>query len=242
MKIARTKLDMYAKMNVPFGYKEWLRGPTPALSYLVRFRAGCPPIGEELTRRAAQTEDDGSEESGMCPTCAIDTLETRGHFLVDCSTYSEARKGMMSACKGVISQESWTTSLSFSSEKRALWLLSGCPDVSSEGEPQQSVSSTRLRCESVCCNAVGTFLETAMKKRFTIAKGDSTALMDLTSPFLSRGSVSDFDSSDDDSPLRGRRVRSDSDSSDDDVPLRTTLIRSEPRLARSMASAATSDT
>ena len=59
---ARTKLDMFAVMNVPFGFKEWLRGPTtPASSYLVRFRAGCPPIGEELRRRA-QTNDDGPRE------------------------------------------------------------------------------------------------------------------------------------------------------------------------------------
>lgn len=73
-------------------------------------------------------------------------------------------------------------------------------------------------------NAVGTFLETAMKKRFTLA--------DLSA----EGSAS--------SPLSFSRVgESDSDeySSDDDVPLRT-LIRSKLRLARSMASAATSET
>ena len=129
------KLDMFADMNVPFGFKDWLRGPTtPASSYLVRFRAGCPPIGEELRRRRVQTEeDDDFEESGICPACTMDTLETRAHFLVDCPAYTEARKVMMSACKGVISQESWKASESLSSEKRAFWLLSGCRDVPSDG-------------------------------------------------------------------------------------------------------------
>ena len=88
---ARTKLDMFAELNVPFGFpKDWMRGPTtPASSYLVRFRAGCPPIGEELRRRRVriQTEDDGLEESGTCPACTSDTLRTRGHFLVDCPVH-----------------------------------------------------------------------------------------------------------------------------------------------------------
>ena len=210
---------------MPFGFKEWLCGPTtPASSYLVRFRAGCPPIGEELRRRV-QTDDDSPEENGTCPSCTLNTLETRGHFLVDCPAYTEARKVMMSACEGVISQESWMASESLSSETRALWLLSGCLSVpSDEGEPHPQAVGSACRWESECCTAVGAFLEIAMKKRFTLA--GLSAEESVSSPLLS--------SREDDSD-------SDDDSSDDDVPLRT-LIRSKPSLAGSMVSAVTSET
>ena len=78
------------------------------------------------------------------------------------------------------------------------------------------------RWESECCKAVGSFLETAMKKRFTLA--GLSAEGSASSPLLSsRGDMSE------------------SDSSDDDVPLRT-LIHSSHSLAGSMASAATSET
>ena len=126
----------------------------------------------------------------------------------------------MSACKGVISQESWKASESLSSEKRALWFLSGCLSVpSDEGEPQSSVGSA-CRWESECCNAVGSFLETSMKKRFTLAG---------------------LSAEETDSSISSREgEESDEYSSDDDTPLRT--LSSEPSLARSMAPAATSET
>ena len=130
---------------------------------------------------------------------------------------------MMSACKGAMSQESWKASESLSSAKRALWLLSGCLSVPSEGEPQSSVGGA-CRWESECCSAVGTFLETSMRKRFTLA--GLSAGGDASSPLL---------------PSRESDSDSDFYSSDDDQPLRT-LIRSKPSLARSMASAATDET
>ena len=121
------------------------------------------------------------------------------------------------------SQESWKASESLSSEKRALWLLSGCRSVSSdEGEPQPKRFGSACRWESDCCNAVATFLETAMKKRWTLAA--------LSAEDDASSSISLREDSD-----------SDGDSSDDDVPLRS-LIRSKPSLAGSMASATTNET
>ena len=131
---------------------------------------------------------------------------------------------MMSACEGAMSQESWKASESLSSEKRALWLLSGCLSVpSDEGEPLSSVGGA-CRWESQCCSAVGTFLETSMRKRFALA--GLLAGQNAISPLLSS---------------REQDSDSDGDSSDDDVPLRT-LIRSKPSLAGSMASATTNET
>ena len=116
----------------------------------------------------------------------------------------------------------------FLSEKRALWLLSGCLSVpSDEGEPQPQAVGSACRWESECCTAVGAFLETAMKKRITLA-GLPAEETD-SSPLLSS---------------REHDSDSDGDSSDDDVPLRSPLIRSKHRLARSMhmASAAADET
>ena len=118
--------------------------------------------------------------------------------------------------------ESWKASESLSSEKRALWLLSGCRSVSSdEGEPQPKRFGSACRWESDCCNAVATFLETAMKKRWTLAA--------LSAEDDASSSISLREDSD-----------SDGDSSDDDVPLRS-LIRSKPSLAGFMVSATTSE-
>ena len=74
--------------------------------------------------------------------------------------------------------------------------------LSDEGEPQPSAVGSACRWESECCNAVGAFLETAMKKRYTLA-GLSAEESD-SSPLLSpreHDSDSDGDSSVEDCTL-----------------------------------------
>ena len=114
-----------------------------------------------------------------------------------------------------MSQENWKASKLLSSEQQALWLLSGCLSVfSDEGEPLNTRVGSTCRWESECCTAVGAFLETAMRKRFTLA--GLPADESVSSPLSS---------------MRGADSDSDYYSSDDDEPLRSILIRSKTSLA-----------
>ena len=182
---------MFPSMHVPFGFKEWLRGPTtPGSSYLARFRAGCPPIGEELCRRDRATdeaEDDGV--SDKCPTCT-DTRETRAHFLLECPTYSTARQEMLDALQQLVSQEDWTAAMKLAPERRTLWLLSGCRSIPALGL-QFNGHGTACSWESACCKSVAKYLSTSLKVRYASVYPDE----DDGSPWLP-GSE---DSSDEDS-------------------------------------------
>tara|TARA_B100000749_G_C18279083_1_gene403612 strand:- start:55 stop:672 length:618 start_codon:yes stop_codon:yes gene_type:complete len=205
---------MFDIMQVPFGFKDWLRGPTtPETSYLVRFRAGCPPIGCELRRRGSPTNEEG-KESGMCLTCT-NIPETRAHFLLECPAYSDARQEMLDACKGVVSQEDWQESMELTPERRTLWLLSGCRTLPSVEETYTGLG-IQYPWERDCSQAIAKYIKISLKKRYAI---------------VPQTEDTDSDSSD-----------SEFDSSDDDLPLVFLCSKHQTCLAGSMASATASNT
>ena len=187
-------------MSLSAGFKSWLHGPTsPASSYLIRFRAGCPPIGEELSRRGGSDEiEDDDKERGMCATCE-DTLESRAHFLLDCPAYAKARQEMMIALKELIDPEEWKASQKWTPARRALWLLSGCRTAPVEGA-QYIGTGSENPWESDCCLAVSKYLQTAMTIRYASANplevaSESSQLSRLPVPDAVSSDPSDSDPS-----------------------------------------------